>query len=379
MSVIDVTLNVAAGVMVAILLATSIREDFVKFLSIGYAVFFVVAMLIPYGGQVNVAIALGLLAHAFLGWVSSDMDNPGYVIKQRETVRIFKGIMNGTGNVGKSYNTYDPTSTTYKRLPKSINRMGGAQFSYSVWVMFEQGLSDSQVEGRTLFMRGDSRPYVPMVSDSDNREIPSSSYFDSPGGDYTIACPRVSFLTTNQLAIDVNTDRDIRHRFVVGSSEPATAMRKNALSLIPGHFVLFTFVLEDNVGIDSFERGVRCKFFINDQLYYTGTTPGALKQNEGALHLFLDKASSESPAGIPGLKVADLTYYNFALEDKDVAAAFARGFNNEQAQDRHSIFGNDSRLHMSAYNKLDIGANFDDRLHMKSPVPVPVATSTTTP
>nr|WRJ69591.1 putative concanavalin A-like lectin/glucanase domain-containing protein [Oceanusvirus sp.] len=361
-SVVDVTLNVAAAVMVAILLVTSVREDLVRFFAIGYAIFFVVAMLVPDGGQVNVSVALGLLAHALLTWMSEDTDTPDSIIKQRETVRIFEGVMTAKANVARSYNTYDPTSTTYKRLPRSINRMGGAQMSYSMWIAFDRGMSDEDVAGKTLFMRGDDKHYSPMTSNSDEKDVPQDAYFPGSGSDYTIACPRVSFLKANQLAIDVNTDRELRHRFVVGSSDPSVEMRKNALSLIPGHFTLFTIVLEDNVGIDSFERGIRCKFYINDQLYHTGTAPGALRQNDGPLHLFLDP-TPDTKTGLDGCMMADMTYYNYGLEDKDVAALYARGFVNTAFKDRNSMFDKDVRLVMSPYNKLDIGANYDDRLH----------------
>ena len=364
-SVVDVTLNVAAGVIVAIILATSVREDLVRFFAIAYAVFFCVAMIVQDGGQVNGAVAIGLLVYAVLTWLADDKNAYDAIVKQRETVKIFRGVMNAKANAARSYNTYDPTSPTYKRLPRSVNRMGGAQFSYSFWLMFDRGVADDEVAGRTLFMRGDARHYSPMVSTSDDKDLPRGRYFGDAGADYAIACPRVSFLAANRMAVDINTDRDLRSRFVVGSSEPAVEMRKNALSLIPGHFTLFTVVFEDNVGVDSFERGIRCRFYINDQLYHTGTAPGALRQNEGPLHLFLDP-TPDTRVGIDACRMADLTYYNYALEDKDVAGLYARGFENSEAKDDKQVFDKDVRLVMSAYNKMDLSANYDDRLHSAS-------------
>jgi hypothetical protein len=227
--------------------------------------------------------------------------------------------------------------------------------------MFERGVADSHVAGKSIFLRGDKRHFQPRVSTADDPSVPERDYFEG-GMDYTIACPRVSFVTANQLAVDINTDRELRTRFLVGSDESDVEMRKNALSLVPGHFALMTFVFEDNVGIDSFERGVRMKFYLNDRLYHTAAAPGALRQNSAPLHLFLDA----EPAGNEGLdhcKVADLTYYNYALEDRDVAAAYGRGFKNTEFKDQNSIFGKDVRLHMGPRNRLDYGANYDDRLH----------------
>lgn len=360
-SLTDVVLNVAAGVMVAVLIATSIRTDWVRFSAIAYGVLFLVLFLVPDGGQVNVGLALGLLAYAVLGMVGMDKDLPSAVVQQRERVSVFKGIMTAKSNIGRTYNTYDPTSPSYKRLPRSINRMGGAQFTYSFWIMFERGVADSHVEGKTILLRGDRQHFQPRTSTENDPSMPENNYFVG-GMDYTIACPRISFVTANQLAVDVNTDRELRSRFLVGSDKTEQTMRKNALSLVPGHFALFTFVFEDNVGIDSFERGIRMKFYLNDRLYHTSTAPGALRQNTGPLHLFLD-AEPDGNEGLDNCRVADLTYYNYALEDRDVAAAYGKGFTNQEFQDANSIFGKDARLHLSSRNRLDYGVNYDDRLH----------------
>lgn len=360
-SLVDVVLNVAAGVMVAVLIATSVRSDWVRFSAIAYAVLFVVLFLVPDGGQVNVGLAIGLLAYAVLGMVGMDKDLPGGVVQSKERVKVWEGIMTASANKARTYNTYDPTSTTYKRLPRSINRMGGAQFTYSFWLMFERGVADSHVAGKTILLRGDTRHFQPRVSTENDPTIPEKNYFDN-GMDYTIACPRISFVTANQLAVDVNTDRELRARFLVGSDKTEQELRKNALSLVPGHFALFTFVFEDNVGIDSFERGIRMKFYLNDRLYHTSTAPGALRQNEGPLHLFLD-AQPDGDGALDHCKVADLTYYNYALEDRDVAAAYGKGFTNSEFKDADSIFGKDVRLHLSSRNRLDYGVNYDDRMH----------------
>lgn len=359
-AIVDVMLNVASGVVMAILIATTVWTDWVKLASIVYAAVFVVLFFVPDGGQVNAGLAGGTLAYAALGWVGMDKDLPGYTIQQRERVKIFEGIMTAKGHIGKTYNTFDPTSPSYKRLPKSINRMGGAQFTYSFWLMFERGVSNESVAGKTILLRGDKAHFRPQVSTAGDPNVPSKNLFDR-GSDYTIACPRISFVKANQLAVDVNTDRELRTRFLVGSDETSVDMRKNMLSLIPGHFALMTFVFEDNVGIDSFERGIRMKFYVNDLLYHTSTAPGAMRQNAGALHLFLD-AEPTGTQGLDHCKVADLTYYNYALEDRDVASIYARGFTNTEFKDAHSIYSKDVRLHAGAHNRMDL-SNYNDEMH----------------
>ena len=152
----------------------------------------------------------------------------------------------------------------------------------------------------------------------------------------------------------------LRHRFVVGSDDKSVELRKNALSLIPGNFALLTFVLEDNVGIDSFERGIRLRFYLNDELYHTETAAGSLRQNDAPLHLLLDQ-DPEQRHGIDHCKIADLTYYNFALADAEVAAMFSRGYTNAENKDFDTVYSKDNRLKLSAYNKVDL-YNYDAHL-----------------
>lgn len=359
--VVNATLNVAAGVMFSILLFTSVRPDLFKLVGITYAVLFVIAFFIEGGGQINAGITMGFVAYALLDMVGTDNDLPDSIVKQREKVEIFKGVMNGKANIGKTYNTYDPLSPSYKRLSKSINRMGGAQFSYSFWITFDKAVSDAEVAGKTIFMRGDNVLYTPKVSLAKDPELPADNYFKNVE-DYVIACPRVSFVSSNQIAVDINTDRDLRSRFLIGNDDGSEEMQKNILSLIPGHFALMTFVFEDNVGIDSFEKGVRMKFYFNDHLYYTGTTPGALKQNTAPIHLFLDPDPS-GKTGIDGLKIADFTYYNYALSDSNVAATYSKGFTNKPFIETDSLYNKDVRLHTAFYNDLDYKANYNDKTH----------------
>jgi hypothetical protein len=358
-SVVDWTLNLSAVVMVAVVLATKVRADWVRIFAIIYGVFVVAMIFVPYGGQINVSVALGLLAYVVLHTLSTTAPLPNTTISQQERVPVFTGVMNAKSNIGRVYNTFDPSSLTYRRLPQSVNRMGGAQFSYTVWVSFSRGINDADVAGKTLFMRGDNKHFRPLYN---SKSGTTENYFaENEGKDYTIACPRVSFLGANKLAVDVNTDSELRRRFVIGSDAPEGAMQKNVLSLIPGHFVMYTFVFEDNVGMDAFERGIRMRFYINDQMYFTSTAPGALRQNEGPLYLLLDR-TPDGREGVDALSIADLTYYNYALRDTDVASLYSKGYNAEAFKDTSVVKKDNMSLNMSSYNRLDYRANYDDRL-----------------
>ena len=349
----DVVLILASSVISVILLAANVDAGQLRITLVGYAVLAGGLAFVQRGGQVAAAFAMGLCAYYGLVWLAMRRNVGTYLedVSQKEKAPVFEGILPATSGI--TYNTYDPSASTYRRLPRSINRVGGAQFSYSVWFMFEHGVTDEAVRDATVFMRGDKNKYSPSFAPKNGSGAPVC-YFNQQNlpnvscEDYTVVCPRVFFLAADRLAVDINTDRKLRHRFLVGSEGYGVDTRKKALGLLPGHFALFTFVFEDNVDIDDFERGVRFTFYLNDQLYHTETVEGSLRQNEGNLHLMPDKT-------LPGAKFADFTYYNYALTDGEVTRLFSAGYNTADAGKARVLFNNkDSKLMMSAYNRLDM-------------------------
>lgn len=352
----DTVLILASSIIIVMLLVSNFRRDWLRLVLVLYAGLAACMFFVDNGGQVTAALAFGLIMYYVLAWIN-DRNNLGVYseyISQQERVPIFEGIMTASANRNRSFNTYDPSTSTYRRLPRSINRIGGAQFSYSFWLMFERGVNDDMLKNATVFLRGDRSKYAPKMKL--NGENTTQCYYNPEElgydiddcKDYTIVCPRVFFLSSDQIGVDINTDRKLRQRFVVGSNKYNSDVRKKALSLLPGHFALFTFVFEDNVGINDFEKGVRFTFYLNDQLYHTETCEGAIRQNSGYFHLLPDR-------DFPDCKLADMMYHNYALGDSDVSRIFNAGYSTQDALKSRVAFSNkDSRLMMSAYNKVDM-------------------------
>lgn len=346
----DLTLNILSSIIVSVIIATHARRDLIFMAFIVYSLYFVISFFVPGGGQLNAAIAMSAVLYAVFAWTTADMiqTTPSTFVSQYEKVPIFEGSIVMNAHTNRIFNTYDPQNPTYRRLSVSQNRMGGAQYSYSFWVNFG-GAIDSNIAGKTIFMRGDKRKFTPYIKRKDNSSF--QKYFqNTDGSDITIACPRVYFKSENTLGIQVNTDRELIFEAEVGNQYSNKALRKNMLSLIPRHWALITIIVEDNVPINDFENGIVIKTYVNDTLYGTSVSEGSLRMNNGPFHIL---GGDQWPADS---RMSDLIYYNYALSDSEVRSIFNAGPNTTASDDMNALAGRkrDDTLRVGDYNKMDI-------------------------
>lgn len=253
--------------------------------------------------------------------------------------KIIDGWIETNNFYNKKFTTYDMFSANYKKLPPSMNRKGGAQFSYTTWVKFNN-LSAENVANKVLFMRGDATkyPYEVKVGTKATSAM-----------DHVVKCPIVKFGDgPDKLIVEFNTTTDINARAEVSRVPSADeTVRHNVFSLMPGKWTLLTFVFEDSKRYDEPEDGVVFTFYVNDVLYHTQRYAGALRTNVGDVHI------------LPGGKIvdgfmSDLTYYNYAMTVTDITRVFNKGFTNKRFNDMQKDAEFNQPLYMSQYNKLEI-------------------------
>ncbi|GAX84771.1 hypothetical protein CEUSTIGMA_g12193.t1 [Chlamydomonas eustigma] len=257
---------------------------------------------------------------------------------------ILDGYAESSVVADTSWSTVNSSSQNYVTLSRSFNRRGGAQFSYSIWVKV---MDPTKVPGATLFLRGDPNVYTWSATPIDGSSATTWT-------DCMIKCPRVMFgASFDELIVQFNTIADPSASITISSTsnEPAgdTLTRQNALTLTLQRWALFTFSFEDNVAIDDFEDGVLVRFYLNDTLYYSGSAPSALRQNNGDLCL-TPTIGDLSP--LTGVTVGNLTYYNYAVGTQIVQNVYQKGPPKYAATLNGSGIG--EPLYLSEYNKLDI-------------------------
>jgi hypothetical protein len=306
----------------------------------------------PKGETLNIILQVvgGVVLAAVIYWLSLfALNRDKLVITSRTEAKkpgpfpIVKGYIDCVSGMNMRFNTYNSDTKNYALMPRSVNRRGGAQFSYSFW-MYLDDVSDENIKNKVIFCRGDTTLYDYKIVNKEDSVIKES------GKDRIIKCPLVRFGNNyKELIAEFNTTDRFDEQMVIMNnvSETDSAVRRNALSLTPHYWVMFTFVFEDNVPINDFENGIAIKFYINDTLYQLHRVKSTLKQNNGDFVVLPDSSGT----GIKSARLADLVYHNYAISDIDVKRLYNNGPSKSRYSYNNASFG--MPLYLAASNRVD--------------------------
>jgi hypothetical protein len=301
----------------------------------------------------------------------------------KKKIKIFKGIYDYTRGE-EYYDTFNKFSSTYKELIPSINQKGGAEYSYSFWLYMDRSkLAEASAnnEDIILFLRG-SKKKIPYFSIS-NCKIQNHQKY------YLVKNPLIRLdRTGSSIVIEYNTLTNPDAYRINGTGivkcDSESSDDKNAGSLgiydltkneiYNQKWFMFTVVLKEitpeNDILNKFKT--ICKIYLNDILmldrivegpyngveYEENEIPGtaAMKHNKGPL--YLNPGNNIREGNDDTLQMADLTYYNYALEANEIKNIFNNGFNKTPFQ--HEInensegyiianIGNNSRSRVKQY------------------------------
>lgn len=279
-------------------------------------------------------------------------------VKPKQMTKIMDGFASISRINNKSYNTVTPTAESFRKISKSVNTAGGAQFTYQYWIRVEDA-NDALFKNLVVLHKGDKRKF--NVGYYDNLPItqshPNNMLLSTDISVPVIACPMIKFGNSyRDLNIMVNTTKDPFVNVNISVTPDRTNGSKNLLSLLAmKNWYLFTFVFKDNIAAENTtENGINLTIYINDTAYYTYTPTdipafrnNTLKQNEGNLYLFPDLQN-----GTDFLKIGNINYYNYALDVNDVIKVFQKGAPNHSTITENNK--TDQPSYLSAYNKIDI-------------------------
>jgi hypothetical protein len=244
------------------------------------------------------------------------------------------------------YDTLNAASISFAYLPRSVNRYGGAQFTYQFWILMTN-VSPDNIGSKDILIRGDTTTYNLMKVDNKTKQTIARME------DVVIKCPRIRFDGRyDEMVIEINTVADpLPAPFRItatpgdlGDDDAEAQARFNVMRLVPNKWALYTFTFRDDIDINDFERGIEMRFYINELLYQRSTMPSAIRQNNGNLFLF--------PTGaVQGCKLGNLAYYNYAVSEQDVARTTAQG--PPKSANTVSSSPTAMPLFLTEYNKLD--------------------------
>lgn len=263
------------------------------------------------------------------------IEDPTKLIKQL----IIPGWVETKGFTDKAFNTYNRFAKNYKKLPKSSNKFGGAQFTYTLWTKFNN-VSAENLAGKVLFLQGDKKKY-PYTETIYNKATAKT--------DYLVKCPLVKFgNNSNELIVEFNTTKDITETAVISRVQSSDeTLRHNIFSLTPGKWTMMTFVFQDDKRYGDPENGIIFSFYLNDVLYSTQRFTGALRLNQGDLNILPGSSIQDG-------YISDLTYHNYALNPNEITKLVSMGYTNKRYDEMQSDPSFNQPLYLSQYNKLEI-------------------------
>ena len=298
----------------------------------------------------------------------------------RSKTTILDGVIDANSVVKRVYNTVLPNGQMpYLPIRRSVNRLGGAQFTYSFWMKVDNISyvhdnksicnltkdSNGQVVGTdysiidnpdlfVLFIKGDNRCFQYTTTAYDSAGTTALGNPINHQGRYVMS-PMVAIgdPMNREIFVFFNTLDEVGKNIKLAKNPNLdSTLRHNVVSLTEKMWIMYTFVFMDYVPINDFENGIVIKSYVNDTLYQMDKIPGTLRDNEGEFTLLPDGAPGANTDASSSLHLSSMDYYNYALSDKDVTARFSNGVNMNANSDITA--DKSGKLNFSAYNKLDV-------------------------
>jgi len=319
-------------------------------------------------------IGFAIYNYEFLKSLKSDSNT------LREVVPIFTGIKDLSNTSEEVYDATDKGKPSYRKIGASYNQKGGIEFSYSFWLFLndlgsvysdcnptntaiqpDEGIKSTNIAKQTiLFLKG-----TDALSTYNN-------VCNKPKTDYMVKCPLVKLENCGRnITVEFNTlkTKSDNSEYIEGIKQGSRNVctdsttvwsQGNSHKLTLGNinrtefnnkWILMTVVLQDTFPSDPlpYRNKVRCRVYVNNLIELDSYVDGNLvptkdnfstiKVNEGNLYVFPQPSvtsggnslTTPRPDAVKKVMMADLTYYNHAVDQTVVDALFAAGPSKKNA------------------------------------------------
>ena len=270
----------------------------------------------------------------------------------KKKTKILDGVYEYTAGTKVTFNTRDKSKGTYIDLSPSINQKGGSVYTYNFWLYFPESVNTVD----------DNKTLVLFNKGSDQLVKYSSTYRcntndSNTKGWFLVKNPLVRLDTNasdkiDAIIVEFNSieNPDVFHAGANTGDKNCTGSMINKDNNLIGikelasrndlekQWNMITIIVsetspDDDVFVSSNQAVV--KLYLNGYAYLDkdgelAEKSTAMKVNNSDLHIGTEYTSSDNnvlPTGTDstGVGISDLTYFNYALEDKEIVCLFKEG------------------------------------------------------
>jgi len=310
-------------------------------------------------------VIISLIILLLMGYV-------GYNIFLIELQNMFKGqndirkeiyILSGTYDLSNSevkYNTSDKTQSNFKDINPSINQDGGAEYSYNYWLFIDQdklksSKSSDKEKDIILFLKGEKILYS---NNKFNYNCSTANIVNNPVIITKNPLVRLSG-DGKKIAVEYNNiynTESYQQGSMYKSCKQMTSStewnerNKNLLGIYDIEFnskwFMVTIVMKevsDSNNVLSINRA-SCKMYINgvklldkkvETKYDSKIYSATFKNNSSPFYINPQIDNTKTPYRKVDtgsvLKIADIKYYNYSINEDMISSLYNKGFNNNVA------------------------------------------------
>lgn len=278
-----------------------------------------------------------------------------------QEVPIFSGIVDIAEVNNRQFNTRDDTHPTFKDINPSYNQAAGAEFTYNFWLYVNIKDLEWNVDENQIFRAdaGLTNDDLILLLKGNNIAYTYQNLCKRNKTDILVKCPLIKLQRGGDiLSVEFNTMNS--PEAVREQSRNVCREQSNDWNYINAHklaisglqngpnatnydskWFMVTVIIQDTNPLDPLpmRNKCRCRIFVNGTMeldrYVDGQIGGftrnasVLRQNESNLHIAPKVASSYQLDAnkTRHIMMADLTYFNYALDAAAIVERFKAGFN----------------------------------------------------
>jgi hypothetical protein len=319
-----------------------------------------------------IAVVLILFMLAYYIFNREALNSLKQNIKLKNRIDIFSGVKDMAISNNESYSTTIDNGGLYMDLRPSVNQSGGIEFSYNFWLYQD---ADFQTDSNTTYTTttpdtGLNTGDVILLLRGKNKVIDYKNFCNQNKYDVYVKCPLIKMENKgDSLTVEFNTQQspDIAHEGAKNRCTTANSEWQDANSYkvsvrgfksnpnFENRWFMVSVVVQDTYPDDSLpmRNKTRARIYINgvlelDQYVDTGLDqvdgePSVLKPNNGDLYVFPQlnwkdnnnnskNTTVASNSQVKKLAMADLSYFNYVLNAREIVSMYQAGFNKSYAK-----------------------------------------------